>query len=332
MVFILSFALTGLIRQHALAKNIVDVPNHRSSHSLPTPRGGGLAFVILFLLSLPILASISDVSFRIIIPILCSGLLVGGLGYIDDHYTIAARWRLLGHSVVGVIILYWLGGLPTIPVFGFNLSPGLFSDVLAFFYLVWLVNLYNFMDGINGIASVEAISICVFIACIYWITGAFDLVQMPIILAASVMGFIFWNFPKPRIFMGDAGSGFLGIILGILSIQAAQVHAAYFYCWLILLGIFIVDATITLLRRLSRGDKIHQAHRSHAYQYAARRLKSHTTVTCCVLALNSFWLFPLALLVALGYLQGIVGLIIAYLPLVFLAIYFRAGQMEIESN
>jgi len=149
-----------------------------------------------------------------------------------------------------------------------------------------------------------------------------------VLLTAAVAGFLFWNFPPARIFMGDAGSGFLGITLGVMSLQAAWVAPQLLWSWLILLGVFIVDATFTLLRRLLRGDKVYEAHRSHAYQYASRRFGRHLPVTLAVAALNLFWLLPIALWVGWSGLDGLVGLAIAYAPLIGLALKYKAGELE----
>ena len=128
--------------------------------------------------------------------------------------------------------------------------------------------------------------------------------------------------------MGDAGSGFLGVVLGGLSLQAAWVSVDFLWGWLILLGVFIVDATFTLFRRLLRGDKVYQAHRSHAYQFASRQFGSHLNVTMAVGAINLLWLLPIALGVTRMGMNSILGLILAYAPLVALAIKFHAGELE----
>jgi Fuc2NAc and GlcNAc transferase len=151
---------------------------------------------------------------------------------------------------------------------------------------------------------------------------------MPLVLAMAVFGFLYWNFPPARIFMGDAGSGFLGIALGVISLQAAWASDQLFWGWLILLGVFIVDATFTLFRRLLRGDKVYEAHRSHAYQYASRQAKRHLPVTLAVVGINLLWLLPIGILVIKFDLDGFLGLIIAYLPLVVVAKIFHAGEQE----
>jgi Fuc2NAc and GlcNAc transferase len=309
----------------------MDVPNARSSHTVPTPRGGGLAIVFSFLLALPVLAAYSSLQWSLAWALLGAGAGVAALGFLDDHGHIAARWRLLGHFLAAAWLLFWLGGLSPITLAGWPVDLGWAGHLLAAVFLVWMLNLYNFMDGIDGIASIQAISTCLGGALLYWAIGEPSHTLLPMLLAAAVVGFLYWNFPRARIFMGDAGSGFLGIMLGGLAIQAARVEPELLWAWLILMGVFVVDATFTLVRRLLRGDKVYEAHRSHAYQAAARRFGAHRPVSLGVLMVNLLCLFPIALMVALGALSGLAGLLLAYIPLLLLALYFGAGELEQSS-
>lgn len=327
-IALLSLLLTALLRRYALSRSLLDVPNARSSHSIPTPRGGGVAIVIAFLLATIVLAGVGQISVETSMTIVGAGGLVAIIGFMDDHGHIAARWRLLGHFAAAVWALVWSGGLAPLSVMGTTVDLGVVGQICAVFYLVWMLNLYNFMDGIDGIASVEAVTVCVGISLVYALSGFDELLWGPLFLAASVVGFLYWNFPPARIFMGDAGSGFLGIALGILSLQAAWASPQLFWAWLILLGVFVVDATVTLLRRLIRREKLYEAHRSHAYQFASRRLGGHLPVTMAVGLINVCWLLPVALWVVLTNAEGIVGVIAAYVPLVILALRFDAGQAE----
>jgi len=325
----LSFVLTWLLRRYALASSLMDVPNARSSHSVPTPRGGGVAIVICFLLAVLGLALTGHVDSATAYALCGAGGLVAVVGFLDDHGHIAARWRLLGHFAAATWALFWMGGLPAISMFGTVVDLGWFGHVMAAIYLVWLLNLYNFMDGIDGIASVEAVCACVGGALLYaWLGSTAGSVITVLSLAAAVIGFLIWNFPPARIFMGDAGSGFLGITLGVLSLQAAAASPQLFWAWLILLGVFVVDATFTLLRRLLRGERVYEAHRSHAYQYASRHYGRHLPVTLAVTAINLLWLLPIALWVGVGGVDGTIGLLMAYLPLIVLAVRFNAGSVE----
>ncbi|MFK3800063.1 MULTISPECIES: MraY family glycosyltransferase [unclassified Pseudomonas] len=323
-----SFVLTYYLRRYALQRSLLDIPNDRSSHTIPTPRGGGVAIVIVFLLALAGSLGVGTLAFPEFLALFGAGSFIAALGFLDDHGHIAARWRLLGHFFAAGWVLLWLGGFPAITVLGASLDLGVPGHVLAAFYLVWLLNLYNFMDGIDGIASVEAISVCAGAALMYAMSGVFGPVWLLVMLGSSVAGFLIWNFPPAKIFMGDAGSGFLGIILGGLSLQAAWISSQFFWAWLILLGVFIVDATVTLIRRLVRGDKVYEAHRSHAYQYASRRFGRHLPVTSAVGVINLCWLLPVAICVTRFGLDGVVGVGIAYVPLVILAIRFNAGKLE----
>ncbi len=324
----IALLLTGVLRQYALSRSIIDIPNARSSHSVPTPRGGGVAIVLAFLSVLPLLAMSGALPWFVLWALLGSGMAVAFIGFLDDHRHIPARWRLLGHFLAATWALFWLGGLPPLKLFGVQLELGWLGNVLAAFYLVWLLNLYNFMDGIDGIASVEAICVCIGGALLYMVSGHATMVAPPLMLAMAVVGFLYWNFPPARIFMGDAGSGFLGIILAGMSLQAGWVQPELFWGWVVLLGVFVVDATWTLIRRLIRGDKVYEAHRSHAYQYASRRFGRHLPVTLAVGAINLFWLLPVALLIVLGKVDVSLGLVLAYAPVAVLVARFDAGKKE----
>ena len=332
VALLLSSLLTGCLRRYALAASLIDIPNARSSHQLPTPRGGGLSIVIVFLLGLLSLFCLDLVTASVLWALLGAGSIVAITGFLDDHGHIAARWRLLVHFSAASWGLYCLGGLPVlilaVPGFDFvALELGWLGQLLAVLYLVWLLNLYNFMDGIDGLASIEAITVSLAAALLYVLQAEVSALWIaPVLLAVTVCGFLVWNFPPAKIFMGDAGSGFLGIVLGLLSIQAAWLDSSFFWSWLILLAVFITDATWTLFGRLLRGDKVYQAHCSHAYQYAARCYGSHKKVSLAVAVINIIWLLPLALAVGLNQLNAVLGLLLAYLPLMFLAIVFRAGQ------
>lgn len=328
LTLLVSWGLTGWVRRYALARSLLDIPNARSSHTTPTPRGGGLAIVLAFLLALPVLASQGRIESSLIWALAGTGAWIALLGFLDDHQHIPARWRLLGHVVGAVWALYWLGGMPPVELLGVKRDLGWAGHLLAVLGLVWLLNLYNFMDGIDGIASIETISVCLGGIVLYWVSGNVQLMWVPLALAVAVLGFLYWNFPPASIFMGDAGSGFLGIALGVMALQAAWISPELLWGWLILLGVFIVDATLTLLHRVVRGERVYEAHRSHAYQYASRCFGGHLPVTLAVAVLNFFWLFPVALWVIVGDVSGLLGLVVAYFPLIVIAWKFRAGAPD----
>ncbi|WP_148717335.1 MraY family glycosyltransferase [Chitinolyticbacter meiyuanensis] len=326
---VLSFVLTGLLRRYALARSLMDVPNERSSHVIPTPRGGGVAIVIGFLVALLVLWYSEVIHSATALGLGLGGGLVAAIGFLDDHGHIAARWRLLGHFVAGVVTLFCLQGVPAIPAFGGTLEPNAFWLLCTVIYLVWLLNLYNFMDGIDGIAGIEALTVCLGGVILSWLgLGSNPVWLLPATLGVAALGFLIWNFPPAKIFMGDAGSGFLGFVLAAMAIVFAHLKPPLFWSWIILLGVFVVDATVTLIRRALRRQRLQVAHRSHAYQHASRMAGAHRPVSLAVAAINLFWLLPAACLAALGWLDGVIALLIAYVPLIGLAVYYAAGAPE----
>lgn len=334
--FLVSFALTWGLRGYAIKHNVIDRPNQRSSHSVPTPRGGGVAIVLTLLAALIWLYFVNAINLDTFLGIFIPGVIVAIIGFLDDHGHIAARWRLLMHFSAAVVGLYFLGSFPVINVFGYDLSLSWIGMVLGCVYLVWMLNLYNFMDGINGLASAQAIIFAVCSAVLMTINqystlpGSTYLVALA--LAGAAAGFIVWNFPVARIFMGDAGSGFLGITIGLMILHIAKLDTRYFIAELCLLGVFIVDSTLTLLRRLVAGKKVYEAHASHCYQILARKYASHVPVTLGAIAVNLLWLFPIAYLIASAKIDGVVGLIVAWCPLIIIALKSGAGVKDKASN
>lgn len=321
-----TFFLTGAIRRYAIARGLLDVPGERSSHSLPTPRGGGIAIAVIILAMLPVLYELGWITQSLLWSLAGAGTLIAAIGFIDDHRDVPVGIRLSVHFLAAAWVTAWLGGLPPLTIFGRPLNLGLVGYSLAVIGVAWLINLYNFMDGIDGIAGIEAITVGIAAGVLLHASpaGGYQW-SVPVLLAAAAAGFLWWNFPKARVFMGDGGSGFLGLVFGAMLLHASWISPELFWAWLILLGAFVVDASFTLLRRIVRGDRLHEAHRTHAYQHMAARLGAHAPVAVGVGAINVLWLFPMAALVALGKLDGTVGLALAYTPLVALAVYVGAG-------
>jgi Fuc2NAc and GlcNAc transferase len=321
--FVASWVLTGLARRYAVRRQLVDVPNDRSSHALPTPRGGGLGFVATFLVALVALYATGWMSANALLALFGASVVVAAVGFLDDHAHVSARVRFLVHALAAMWVFYWLGVRP-----GDALGvvwPMWVSAPLVVVFVVWLLNLYNFMDGIDGIAGAEVVTVGLSGAALGFVLWPeSDLWLQPLLLAAAAGGFLVWNLPPARIFMGDVGSGFLGVCLAAFALESLAIAPAWFWAWMILLGAFVVDATFTLLRRMARGRAFYEAHRSHAYQHAAHRF-GHRAVTLCTVLLNLLWLLPIAWFVASQRLAISSGMLLAYLPLFGIAIYFRAG-------
>lgn len=324
--FILAFGFTYFMRAYALKKNIIDNPNERSSHSVPTPRGGGVAVVGSYLLALVTLMYSQQLALHTGFILMAAGFVIALLGFLDDHGHINSMLRLAIHFLVAIAVVVSLGGFSEVTIFN-GVQIGFIANIIAVLFLVWLLNLYNFMDGINGIASVEAITTTVSMAILYLLLNTSLNSEILWLLAACVFGFLLWNFPKAKIFMGDACSGFLGLTLGILALIALKENLALFCAWIICLGVFVVDATYTLIKRVLNGHKMYDAHRSHSYQILSRKWGSHTPVTLVVAVINLFWLFPIAYItVTQNIIYPEIAVLIAYIPLLLVAIKLKAGN------
>lgn len=315
VLFLLSWSLTEFFRRSALKTNLLAIPNHRSSHSVPTPTSGGIGFVICFLLCIVFAITLRTDFLSGLFAMALGAAGIAIIGFIDDSRQVRARYRLVVHILAAVGLLATLPTLPVIIIPFGVLDSVPFLGLFYFLGLVWLLNLYNFMDGIDGIAGVEALTVASSAAVLLAMNGDYQWSWLLSSLAACVAGFLVLNWPPAKIFMGDVGSGFIGYVLGGLAILTATHTDLPIWCWLILLAFFISDASITLFRRALKGTRIYEAHRSHAYQILARRWLSHAKVSGLVAAINVFWLFPFALLANSHSDYGILFAIVSYLPI-----------------
>ena len=327
VVVIVGFTLTLFIRKSALKTNRLDVPNERSSHTSPTPRGAGLAVVVAFLLGLIALLVENSISDEVFLAVAIPGLAVAIIGWLDDrgHLT-SAKWRLVGHFACASLAVWLVGGLPELPLANSTIDFGLVGDIAAVIYLVWMLNLFNFMDGIDLITGVQTVTTSVGVAMLLLISTESDLWKIFAVLAASIVGFLFFNLPPAKIFLGDVGSGFIGFTTAVISIIVAKDEPLVAWAMVILLAVFVTDATVTLLRRLMSREHVYVAHRTHAYQHLSKKLNSHLPVSLGVGAINFFILFPIAWLVVESEIIPIFGLLVTYVPLAIVAALLNAGR------
>lgn len=244
---------------------ILDHPNERSLHDRPVPRGGGLA--ILIALGVCGAAAAFFYPARGLAGMGLAVLIVAVVSFIDDRHSVTPAGRLVAHVAASAAIVYsgyFLHGLE-IPGMSWDWPP-IVGAVLSAVFIVWMINLYNFMDGMDGFAGGMAVFGFGTFAVMGWTAGHDAFLAASLIIAAASAGFLFFNFPPARIFMGDVGSSTLGLLAAVLSLWGARDGVFPFWIALLVFSPFIVDATVTLFRRLLRGDRIWQAHKTHFYQ------------------------------------------------------------------
>lgn len=325
---VLSALLTGYVQRRSERLRLLDIPNERSSHTRPVPRTGGIAIAAVILASIAVLAATDVVSAQLEWAILPAGFLIAAVGVVDDLWRVPAWIRLLVHMISVGWFLAISGGPPDFGIGWFERSE-LLRWVVTFVGFVWLLNLFNFMDGIDGLAASEAVFVpLALVVLAYWHDATGHSLTMPVIVAAAPLGFLRWNWPPARVFMGDAGSGLLGFMMGALVVLAEEDWGLSLGVSLILLGVFIVDSTTTLVRRMLRGDKWYSAHRLHAYQQLSRRLGSHKAATTALMLVNVLWLLPLAFFAAEWPQWSALFVAVALLPLLGAALWLGAGRAE----
>ncbi|MDP6874371.1 MAG: glycosyltransferase family 4 protein [Alphaproteobacteria bacterium] len=319
-----TYLATGVVLRLLHARAILDHPNDRSSHSRAVPRGGGLAVMAVVVAGWCALAwlapSKAGDSFNIIaIALLAAGL--AGFSFLDDIRGLPA-WQRLALQALAVLLGCLV--LPESPVFQ-GLLPPVADRLAAAFCWLWFVNLFNFMDGIDGISAVEAGSIGIGIALIANFSGgAADLAPPAVMLAGAAVGFGILNWHPAKIFLGDVGSVGLGFLLGWLLLSLA---AAGQWVPALLLGLYyLCDATWTLLRRMLRGEPFWRAHRSHFYQHAAHSHGSHGRIALLILGCNIV-LVAASLWAALGH-NEMAALILGGIAVAFLLCYFATMKPQ----
>lgn len=307
-----SALLCGSYQRFARVRQIVDTPNERSSHSIPTPHGGGAALLSAFALGLLLAAWLYGAWDESFVTLAVCALVLTLVGAIDDLSGLSVRIRLLAYSLVCLFASVSL-------LQGVVSEHVLYGGVLvliAMLTMLWSLNLYNFMDGIDGFAALQTIFVCCSAAFLTWLAGHFDsYARFCLVLAAAHCGFLLWNYPPARLFMGDAGSVPTGFLLAALALLGALQGQLDPLCWVVLSAVFITDASWTLLWRIATGQPFTQPHRLHVYQRLSRHWNSHLRVDVLLMVINVVWLFPMALAVQLWPDSKLFLVFLAYLPL-----------------
>lgn len=315
-IIFIAAVLTFAIRQYAIKNSLLDIPNQRSSHDQPIPRGGGLAIVLIVLAVVAMTGLFDQLSQNKTIALLGGGGLVALIGWIDDHKHISATLRMIVHFLAAIWTVYWLGGFNEVDLGFMMMRLGWIGSVLAILGMVWLINLYNFMDGADGFASIQTIAVGSFVIFLFLSAGNAGLVLITLAMVAATTGFLLWNWSPAKIFMGDVGSSFLGYFIASLAMMGEKNGSAPMLIWAILLAPFFWDATLTLIRRVLAGEKWYEAHCSHVYQQYLQQGNSHGKLALWFCVINVTILWPAAL-VAWNYqlLMSVIALIASALTI-----------------
>lgn len=313
--------MTAWLLQYSPLRRLVDRPNSRSSHSSPTPRGGGLSIVAVTTCGIAILYAAGLLAPPLASALIWGGLCVAAVGFWDDAHSASILMRMIVHFGSAAFAVYCLGRAS---------HGGAIGQVLTVLAIVWFLNLFNFMDGIDGIAASEAVFVLAGAAVIGVFVARLSAAQFgsELLAAAACLGFVRWNWPRAVIFMGDVGSGYLGYIVAVMAIASERSGAVNIYAWIILAGVFLVDATVTLAVRFLRGEPVYQAHRTHAYQRLARQWRSHVRVTLSVILVDLMWLLPCAVLAVKFPGAAPYICIMALAPLALCALLLGSGRAE----
>lgn len=240
--FFASFILTYIIRYIAKKKSLIDIPNERSSHTRPTPRGGGLAIAITWFVGITYMNYNGYIQTNLYFALI-SGIILSTISFLDDIYNLKSLPRFIVQCTVSAIALYFIGGLKTIDLGFFAIENSYLLNIFCFIGIVWFINLFNFIDGIDGYAASESVFIC--IAVFFFVND-----NVLLLLTMAVLGFLPWNWDKAKIFMGDIGSTLLGFSICVLSIYFHNTGQFSIINSLILSSLFWFDATFTLLKDL----------------------------------------------------------------------------------
>ncbi|HSX62679.1 MAG TPA: glycosyltransferase family 4 protein [Tahibacter sp.] len=313
-------AATALAIRYARRRRLLDQPGQRRSHSVPTARGGGIAIVAAVLGCAGPLLDIAPLPGLLLATSL---ILVAAIGWWDDHAALSARARIAVQIPAAVLLAAVLYGLvPSSP----DLPASIALLGLIVLSTVWSINLHNFMDGINGLLTLQSAYVFGMAALLGRVGLEHGLNDVPAILAAACLGFLPFNFPRARIFLGDVGSGALGLLIAAVLWWAALREPRWIAAGLLLVSAFAIDATATLLQRFWRGRRWYSAHREHLYQWLVRSGGSHARVVSYYMAWNLLLAAPLALLVATSRSVGVAAATVVLTYAAGIALWCRARR------
>ncbi len=321
-IFLISIVGSFIYLKIASIHGPYSSPNHRSLHKTVTPRGGGIVIAASVLTGLLWLYFHGDLAPTYLLVFCAGGLVVGAAGFADDLFDIKPKYRLGLQFLAAIWLGLRFGGLPVLDLGFTQINLGVFGYILLVLACLWFYNLYNFIDGIDAMASTATIFISVAMGVIMAIQKQYDLALILGSLAAASVGFLKFNWPPARMFLGDSGSSFISYILSAVVLASLARNAVSIWVWLVIFAYYFSDTTSTTLVRALTLAGWYLPHRSHAYQNLARVWDSHLRMVLVILAINLFWLLPIAVFAFCNPHYALLATVIAYAPVVLFCLKY----------
>lgn len=329
-VFVFTIAVIGLIRVYALQHFIIDTPNDRSSHTIPTPRGGGAGIILMVIACIVLMGVLEKLSLEATLAFSGGGIIVAYTGWLDDNKNISVLWRMVLYSMATIWALFWLQKTHFNNMNHSILISEIVINIIFTIGILWIINLFNFMDGTDAFAAIQSICTSTVLCILFWLEGQNILLVIFSVILISSCGFLSWNFPPAKIFMGDVGSCTLGFFFGIFAIYTEINNLMSITIWLILLAPFIGDATFTLTKRIITKEKWYKAHNSHAYQRLYVMGFSHKKLVFGLLIINTIFMWPLSFIAYMYSSAEITMVLLAYMivAIIWASVQFKYVEFK----
>ena len=292
--FLMSMFLTYKLINFSKFLNLIDTPNKRSSHKIPTSKGGGISIVLLTFIAIIFLYFDRSIDTTFGISLILGSTIIAITGFLDDLYNLSVIRRIILYSLSIFISIIILVPETNLVIGNTKIEMSVFAYLVYAVYIFWLMNLFNFMDGTDGYAGIQTVSTAFFTWLVLSNTIETNEHLILLVILASTLGFLIWNWSPAKIFMGDVGSCTLGFIFALFSVYSSNQGHLSISVWLILLSPFIGDASFTLIKEILNGKKWYQAHNNHAYQKLYQIGFNHRVIAKGLLVINLICIWPLA--------------------------------------
>lgn len=318
IAFITTIVFCFLWKKVAIRHGILSAPNHRTLHLMSIPVGGGVAIFLGWTLAISTLLGFGIINLGVFIGLIVGSGLMSTLGLIDDIRNVSAKVKLFFQIIATLWCLYWFGEMLPFEALGFEVHLKWIAYLISGICILWMINLFNFMDGSDGMLASCTTFIGISMGSIVLFEGDYHNAALLYSMSAASLAFLTFNWPPASIFMGDTGSIFTGLLIPMLVISTVSAHIGLLWVWVIICGYVLTDTTTTLVLRLFYARPFLDAHRQHAYQSLVHRSGDHRRVNKIVLSIQVFWLLPIAVI---SYWLNDYGAIFTFLALAPIVVF-----------